>query len=184
MGVGHPVNPLPDVGAADEHGLSGDAIPTTNPSFADLARARRAKIERPSGVTLGFQVRTYSIEPAEGIRASNLLAKERVRSALADEPEPCWPEVARISRASSLACCAERLAGAGAGPDGAVIWPAGESQGMRPATDPGEKWHWVNWVSSCGEISVMLLSSTMPGARCPWAINSLSHAAAFGSISL
>jgi hypothetical protein len=138
-GVGHPVNPLPDVGVADEHGFPGDAIPTTNPSFADLARARRAQIKRCCGVTLAFQVRTYSIEPGECSRASNLLAKERVRSALADEPEQCWPEMARISCASSLACCAERLAGAGAGPDGAIVGPARESQGSGPSADAGEE---------------------------------------------
>ena len=47
-----------------------------------------------------------------------------------------------------------------------------------------EKWHWSYPRTSSGLTSEMLLSSTSPGGRCPAAINSRSHAHAFGSLSL
>ena len=74
-GVGHPVNPLPDVRRAD---------------------AVCAKYRRPAGVTFSFQVCEYSIEPPAANRRLNLFSKYRWRAALADEPIQLGPEVAGI----------------------------------------------------------------------------------------
>ena len=103
------------------------------------ADARSAQIRRPAGVAFSFQVSAYSIEPAEGIASRNLLAKDDWRAALADEPEPLGPEVSLVSEASALPCRGERLAGATSCPDGSVIGPAGESQGVTPDSDSGEE---------------------------------------------
>lgn len=137
--TGDPVQPLADVGASDEDSFPNDAIPTTNPSFAFLARARSAQIRHPDGVTRSFQVSTNSIDPGEAILARNLLAKHRCRAALGDEAEEDGPQVTLVGLAFPLAGRRERLAGAAAGPDGAVVGPSGEPQGDRPPADPGEE---------------------------------------------
>jgi hypothetical protein len=49
------------------------------------ADARSAKIKRPDGVTLSFQVRLYKVEPSEAVLARNLFAKNDPRFALSDE---------------------------------------------------------------------------------------------------
>jgi len=66
-GVGHPVQPLPDVRCPD---------------------AVCAQYHRPAGVAFRFQVSAYSIEPAVPNRCFNLLAKDILRAALPDKPEP------------------------------------------------------------------------------------------------
>jgi hypothetical protein len=68
-----------------------------------------------------------------------LLAKDRCRLALADEFEPDGPEVAGVSGAAALACNAEGLARARAGPHWPVVWPAAQSKSVRPDADPCEK---------------------------------------------
>jgi hypothetical protein len=69
-GVGHPVQPLPDVGRAE---------------------ARSAKIDRCDGVTLAFQVRVNKVDPLKAVFTRNLFAKDHARSRLADEMEERWP---------------------------------------------------------------------------------------------
>jgi hypothetical protein len=64
VGVGHPIEPLPDV---------------------ECARASSAQICRRSGVTCSFQISTNVIEPCEPSSAGNLLAKDAARAALSDE---------------------------------------------------------------------------------------------------
>jgi hypothetical protein len=81
LAVGHEVEPLPDVRRAD---------------------ARSAQIRRPDGVTLTFQVSRNNVEPSESVAGRNLLPKANVRATLADEPEPCGPEMTLIAEASPL----------------------------------------------------------------------------------
>ena len=69
-GVGHEPEPLPDMRSAD---------------------ARSAQISLPDGVALSFQVSVNKVEPTEAVLARNLLAKDRCRSALADEMVPSGP---------------------------------------------------------------------------------------------
>jgi hypothetical protein len=116
--VGHPEKALPDVRGAD---------------------ARSAQIGAPDGIAQLFQVRAYSGEPVPSSLARNLLAKDRWRAALADEPKEHGPEMAFILDALSLSRRRERLAGAGAGPHGAPGGPAGEGEGSLPPADSGEQ---------------------------------------------
>jgi hypothetical protein len=44
-----------------------------------------------------------------------------------------------VSKPLSLACRAERLAGAASGPDWFVVGPPGEPEGVGPAADPSEE---------------------------------------------
>ena len=62
-------------------------------SLSDVRRAdaRSAEINRPDGVALVFQVSANKVEPSKAVFACNLLAKDALRSALADEPLPCRP---------------------------------------------------------------------------------------------
>jgi hypothetical protein len=87
--VGHPVQPLPDVGSAD---------------------ARSAQIGGPNGKTQVFQVSTYSGEPFTSILARNLLSKDDWRLTLGDEPFESGPQVALVSNPLAFACRGERLA--------------------------------------------------------------------------
>jgi hypothetical protein len=118
LGVGHPPEALPDVRGAD---------------------ARRREIDRPDAVAEVFQVSAYKVEPYKAGRTSNLLAKDRARLSLRDEPLPRRPEVPFVSKPISSACRAEGLTGAGTGPDFPFVGPAGPAQGKRPETDPGEE---------------------------------------------
>jgi hypothetical protein len=79
------------------------------------------------------------VEPRLRVSGRNLLTKDDWRSALADEMEPCRPQVPLVSKPLSLACLAERLARAGAGPDSPVVGPASSSEGETPGTDSGEE---------------------------------------------
>jgi hypothetical protein len=117
-GVGHEVEPLPDVRSTE---------------------ARSAGIDRPDGVVLTFQVIRNIVEPSEAVRGSNLLAKDDVRAALADEPEELGPQMAFVALAAALPCRAEWLAWAGAGPDFAVVRPSGVSERVGPYADSCEK---------------------------------------------
>src|SRR5512139_524512 len=102
IGVGHEVQSLPDVRRPD---------------------ARSAQIARPDGVTRSFQVSTNKVEPREASFARNLLTNNDWRAQLTDEVEGCRPEVPLVSSPAACACLAERLARAGDGADGSVIWP-------------------------------------------------------------
>jgi hypothetical protein len=94
---------------------------------------------RPAGVSFHFQVCLYKVEPSLACFACNLLAKDDVRAALADEPVEGWPEVPLVIKPAAFACRGERLAGAGAGPHGSVVGPPCLSQGVGPDTDTGEE---------------------------------------------
>lgn len=116
--VGHPEQPLPDVRRAD---------------------ARSRQIGSPDGISHSLQVSAYSSEPCTSVSARNLLAKDDWRTALGDETSKSGPQVPLVENTASAACAAERLAGAGAGPDGAVCGPAGEIEGVVPSADAGEQ---------------------------------------------
>ena len=117
-GVGHPPQPLSDVRRAD---------------------AASREIDRPAGVTLTFQVIEYKVEPRPAVRSRNLLAKDDWRIEDADKLEPGGPEVALVAEPATLSGGAEGLARAAACPDGAVVRPSGEAQGVGPHSDPGEE---------------------------------------------
>jgi hypothetical protein len=101
--------------------------------------ARSAQICRPDGVTRTFQVSRNNIQPGESILACNLFPKDRCRATLADEPKKVRPKVALVFRAALLTCVAERLTGTGAGPDGAIVGPSSQSEGVTPSADTGEE---------------------------------------------
>jgi hypothetical protein len=81
----------------------------------------------------------YKVEPIEAVLACNLLAKDCWRAALADEMVERWPKVPLVSKPASFACRAERLTGAGAGPDGAVVWPSSQSKSVGPHANSGKE---------------------------------------------
>jgi hypothetical protein len=101
--------------------------------------ARSAQIDRPAGVTRSFQVSLYKVEPSEAVAACNLLAKYRDRLALINEVEPCWPQMPLVNKPNSFACRAERLAGARACPNWAIVMPPSAAQGVAPNPDAGEE---------------------------------------------
>ena len=101
--------------------------------------ARCRKRHKPEGVSHSFQVSLYKVEPCVSVTCCNLFAKDMLRSALADEVEEVGPKVPLVSKPISFACRAERLARAGAGPDGAVVGPTRSAQGIGPGSNAGEK---------------------------------------------
>mgnify|MGYP006287962391 CR=1 FL=1 len=122
LGVGHP--------------LCGEVQ-----SLSDMRRtdARSAEIESPDGVVRCFHVSVYKVEPNEAVLACNLFAKDDCRAALADEIVPDGPKVSGVVETCALSCGAEGLTGAGACPDGPVVWPSGKLEGVGPDADPGEE---------------------------------------------
>jgi hypothetical protein len=103
------------------------------------AEAASRGTNRPDGKGVVFQVSTNKIEPSFCDTVCNLFAKDNVRAALLDEPIPGGPKVPLVIKPFSFACEAERLARARAGPDGAIVGPTGEPQGIRPDTNAGEE---------------------------------------------
>lgn len=103
------------------------------------AEATSRQTCRPAGVTFSLQVIENSIEPSVSNRALNLLAKDRARLTLADEPRPMRPEMSIVGAAFPFAGAAKWLTGATARPNRSVIGPASESQGVGPAADAGEE---------------------------------------------
>jgi hypothetical protein len=79
------------------------------------------------------------VEPSVVNRCFNLLTKDNVRSALANEVEPDRPEMALVGNAPPGTSGAERLAGATARPNRSILGPSGKAQGVAPATESREK---------------------------------------------
>ena len=117
-GVGHEVDPLPDVRSTD---------------------ARSRDTDSPEGVVDSFHVSLNKVEPTVPNRCFNLLTKDDRRAALLDEEVPVGPKVPLVVKSSTKASCAERLARTRAGPDLPIVRPAGASQGVRPDTNACEK---------------------------------------------
>lgn len=118
VGVGHPVEPVSDVRGTD---------------------ARRRERDRPEGVTQGFQVSVYKVDPRACVFARNLLSKDCCRAALFDEMVEVWPEVPLVIKPNSFACLAERLARATSGPYRSRVLPASHSESVGPNSDPGKE---------------------------------------------
>jgi len=118
VGVGHPEESVSDVRRTD---------------------ARRRKRDGPEGVTHGFHVSVYKVDPRLDSLARNLFSKDDWRFALLDEPGKSWPKVPWVLKPSSSACRAERLARTGTGPNRSIICPAGTPKGERPNSDPGKE---------------------------------------------
>jgi len=110
-------------------------------ALADMrgADARSAQISRPDGVARCFQVSVYSVEPSEPVLARNLLSKDDWRAALIDEHVEGGPEVPLVIKPALFSGGAEGLAGARACPDGPVVGPSGETEGVGPDADAGEE---------------------------------------------
>ena len=70
LGVGHPIVPVADVRRTD---------------------ARRRERDTPEGVTQGFQVSVYKVDPYIDVFARNLLSNDNWRLALRDEVPKSWP---------------------------------------------------------------------------------------------
>ncbi len=98
-----------------------------------------AQYGRPAGVAFCFQVCRYSIEPTVPNRACNLLPKDMLRAALADEIEEGGPQVALVFLGESFPGAAERLARTRARPGWLICWPTCELQGERPSANTGEE---------------------------------------------
>lgn len=124
-----------DVGVV--HPTGSDPVKTV----ADMRRtdARRRERDRPEGVTQGFHVSVYKVDPRIRVLARNLFSKDDCRRALADEVIEGWPQMPLVSKPASFACRAERLARAGSRPYLPVVRPAGTAQGIRPNSDAGEE---------------------------------------------
>ena len=116
-GVGHPVNAVTGVRRT-------------------VARSRGNN--RPDGVTNSFQVSTNSVEPSVAVRRANLLANDRDRATLADEPEKLGPEVPVVFLTLPLAGGTEGLAGTATRPDRPFFGPACELEGVLPTPNSGE----------------------------------------------
>jgi hypothetical protein len=101
--------------------------------------ARRAQIGGPAGISHCFQVSLYSSVPLAAILVRNLLSKDRCRLALGDEVVKSGPEVSFVGMALSESRARKRLTRAGSGPDGPVVGPTGEAQGVGPSADSGEE---------------------------------------------
>jgi hypothetical protein len=117
----------------------GDGHEVEALSLVRRADARSAEIDRSAGVLRSFQVSKNSVEPRESSRARNLLTNDNWRVALADEPEPLWPEVAFVGDATAASGLRERLARARAGPERDVVWPSSSARGGTPNGDACEE---------------------------------------------
>jgi hypothetical protein len=118
LGDSHPEDAVPDVRRPD---------------------ARSRQYRRCAGVSFFFQVIEYQVEPSVLNRRLNLFSKDCWRAALADEPEPIGPEVPGVLDAPVPPGIGEGLAGARAGPDRHMVWPACEAEGIRPAANSREE---------------------------------------------
>jgi hypothetical protein len=110
-------------------------------SLSNVRRSDAASryTNRPAGVTFSLQVSLNKVKPSVVNRAFNLLTKDNVRSALADEIEPDRPEVTLVCNAPPGTGCAEGLAGATARPNRSILGPSGKAQGVAPAAKAGEE---------------------------------------------
>jgi hypothetical protein len=72
-------------------GVGQDAGPVVSVSDVRRTDARRRERDTPEGVTHGFQVSVYKVDPVIDNFACNLLSKDDCRAALADEVVEGWP---------------------------------------------------------------------------------------------
>jgi len=117
-GVGHPPDAVSEIGGTD---------------------ACRRGNQRSDGVAECTQVIAYNVEPSLPVRSRYLFANDSERALLADEPMRGRPEMAIVSEPAATACRAERLAGAGHCPDGAIVAPASQPEGVGPESNACEE---------------------------------------------
>jgi hypothetical protein len=98
-----------------------------------------AQYGRPAGVAFRLQVCRYSIKPPFANCCCNLLPKDSLRAALADEIEEHGPEVAFVCLSESSACGAEGLAWARACPDWTICGPSSKLEGETPPSNASEE---------------------------------------------
>jgi hypothetical protein len=103
------------------------------------ADARSRERDRPEGVTQGFHVSVYKVDPNICVFTCNLLTKDDWRLTLADEILPGWPKMPLVIKPISFTCRAERLAGARHCPNSARVIPPSFSQRIAPSTNSGEE---------------------------------------------
>src|SRR5262245_32904697 len=94
---------------------------------------------RPAGVADGFQVRKHSVEPVLANRCRNLLSHPDSGPSGTEQAKLVGPQMPLVVVSEAFARCAERLAGATAGPQLAIVGPAGKTSCKGPPTDPGEE---------------------------------------------
>jgi hypothetical protein len=122
LGVGHPANNASCVSglprlwawrfswysAVADSLLKSRAAGVGHPerSVSDMRRtdARRRKRDTPEGVTQGFHVSLYKVDPRLDSFARNLLSKDDCRAALLDEPVEVRPKVPLVIKPASFAC--------------------------------------------------------------------------------
>jgi hypothetical protein len=97
------------------------------------------EIGAPAGVAFSFQISANSVEPTIASLSRNLLSHDDRGPDGGDEAMKVGPQVPWIVCTGSLACDRERLARAAPRPDGAVVWPPGEAEGVGPAPDACEE---------------------------------------------
>jgi hypothetical protein len=129
LGVGHPPKSLSEMRRPDP---------------------RSAKIDRPDGVVLCFQVSVNSVEPRKSVSTCNLFAKDNVRATLCDELGPGGPEMALVIEAFFEPGCAKRLAWAGTSPDFPAVRPTGATERIGPDADTGKEVALVVLFEICG----------------------------------
>lgn len=155
--------------ASDAFGVGQPVLSDEPEALSDVRRAdaRSAQIGADSGIGHCFQVSLNSAEPQPSVLACNLLAKDDWRAALADKTAKFRPKVTVVRMAITSASEADEMsgfarvaditraatfraslswgrrregrAGAGAGPDGSVVGPSGETQGAAPDADACEE---------------------------------------------
>jgi hypothetical protein len=136
-----PANPAPTFGTPRFSASFTIGVGHEPQSLSDMRRteARSRDTGRCEGVADSFHVSSNKVEPAVADRCFNLLTKDNVRAALADETEPFRPQMALVGGSCSFSGCTERLAGAGSSPNGSIIWPSCEPQCVAPDADAGEE---------------------------------------------
>jgi hypothetical protein len=72
----------------------------------------------------------YNVKPAKAVLARYLFSKDNWRAALGNKSVELWPQVPLVVNASIGPGHTEGLAGAASGPDGAVVGPPGETEGV------------------------------------------------------
>lgn len=103
------------------------------------ADARRRERDRPEGVTQGFQVILYKVDPSIDVLACNLFSKDCCRARLADKVLERWPQVPLVIKPSSFACRAGRLARATTCPDWSRVVPSCATKSIGPNSNASEK---------------------------------------------
>jgi len=97
------------------------------------------EIGAPAGVAFSFQISANSVEPTVPSLTCNLLSHDDRGPPSGDKTMEVGPQVPCIVNTSPFSCDRERLARARACPNGAVVRPSGETEGIAPPSDACEE---------------------------------------------